>query len=62
MWYENEIEGPAIQAYFNDPWTKEDYEIMDIPIPGQTADDGRPGVEMVNFKKYGFAYEGGLED
>ena len=30
MWFENEIEGPAIKAYHNDPWTEEDYELMEL--------------------------------
>jgi len=30
MWFENEIEGPAVKAYHQDPWTEEDYEIMDM--------------------------------
>ena len=30
MYYEYEIEAPAIKAFHNDPWTEEDYKIMGI--------------------------------
>jgi len=30
MWFENEIEAPAVRAYHTEAWDEEDYEIMGI--------------------------------
>ena len=62
MWFENEIEGPAIRAYHNDPWTEEDYEIMGTEEADSFADDHQGGIQMRNLRRRSEQYEGGFED
>lgn len=59
MWFDNEIEAPAIYAYFNDPWTEEDYETMGMPPVDPEDDDGDAPREMRRLKSSSVMFEGG---
>ena len=62
MWLDNEIEKLAIRAYHSDPWTEEDYDIMEIPLPSDAANDRTEGIEMANLNRSSEMYEGGYDD
>jgi hypothetical protein len=59
MWFDNEIEAPAIYAYFNDPWTDEDYEVMGLNPNASIDDDDSALKEMRRLKQSSVMYEGG---
>jgi len=44
MWFENEIEAPAIKSYHLDPWNEEDYETMGVDLDESFADDKLTGI------------------
>jgi hypothetical protein len=44
MWFDSEIEAPAVFAYHNDPWTEEDYDFMASSNSDLAADDSKPGI------------------
>jgi len=57
MWFDSEIEAPAVHAYHNDPWTEEDFEIMEL-TQHQDSDDG-PGIQIGRLRRSSVMYEGG---
>lgn len=62
MWFENEIEAPAVRAYHLDTWTEEDFSIMDMPSDS-AVDDNMSGIQMKRIRHNDSVdYEGGLED